>query len=198
MIDLTFTNMKYCTGAGTINYNISDHKPIYILKKKPRNIKKTIHYGRTNRNYTYEKLAEVLITNDKEEIFKEKNPNQCWSKLFDMIVKAADIICPIVEIRIRENTAEYLNKELQELQNDRDYFYQKADITDDPCDRFVSDCLKTKARIEVRKAKASYCQRQIEFHKKEHRKLWRDIKDIDPEAKPEVANIVDDESGEKI
>jgi hypothetical protein len=27
-IDLAFTNIKYCTGAGTISYNISDHKPI--------------------------------------------------------------------------------------------------------------------------------------------------------------------------
>ena len=27
-IDLIFTNMKYCTGAGVINYNISDHMPV--------------------------------------------------------------------------------------------------------------------------------------------------------------------------
>lgn len=30
-IDLAFTNMKYCTNSGTLEYNISDHKPIYII-----------------------------------------------------------------------------------------------------------------------------------------------------------------------
>ena len=30
-IDLAFTNIKYCMGSGTMNYNVSDHKPISIV-----------------------------------------------------------------------------------------------------------------------------------------------------------------------
>ena len=33
-IDLDFTNIKYCTSAGVLNYNISDHRPIYIVQQQ--------------------------------------------------------------------------------------------------------------------------------------------------------------------
>ena len=36
-IDLAFTNIKYCTGSGVLSYNISDHKPIYIVREPPYN-----------------------------------------------------------------------------------------------------------------------------------------------------------------
>ena len=199
IIDLAMTNIKYCTGSGTLNYNISDHKPIYIIKKKPRNIKKTsIFYGRTYRNYSMEKLREVISLADTKSILNENDPNQCWEKILRIITRAADALCPIIELRIRDNTPDYLNKELLELQHDRDYFAKKADVTGDPGDRFISGCIKRKARTEVRKAKSNFCQRQIELHKKEHKKLWRDIKQIDPESKPEVNNLQDDETGIKI
>ena len=199
IIDLVFTNVKYCTSSGVINYNISDHKPIYIIKKKPRNIKKTTtFYGRTYRNFSAEKLQEILVTVDTRDILNEPDPNRCWSKLYKVITEAADKLCPIIELKIRDNTPGYLNKELLELQHDRDYFVKKADDSGDPGDRFIANCIKKIARAEVRKAKAHYCQRQIEFHKKEHKKLWRDIKEIDPEAKPEVTNLYDEESGIKI
>ena len=32
-IDLAFIDMKHCTSSRTMNYNISDHQPIYIIKK---------------------------------------------------------------------------------------------------------------------------------------------------------------------
>ena len=77
-IDLAFTNIKYCTKAGTLNYNISDHKPIYIIKKKPRNSKATKEYwGRTYRNFHSEELAETLRNNDRTKALTEKDPNKC-------------------------------------------------------------------------------------------------------------------------
>ena len=199
IIDLAFTNIKYCTGFGVLNYNISDHKPIYILKKKPRNIKKTtIQYGRTYINYSYKKLVESISQLSTEAIFDESDPNNCWEKLYSLIIKVADELCPIVEMRVRENTPEYLTRELIELQHDRDYFVKKAEETCDPGDIFIAGCIKRKARTEIRKAKSSYCQKQIDLHKKDHRKMWKDVKQIDPESKQEVHNLVDETTGIKI
>ena len=60
-IDLAFTNIKQCTSSGTLNYNISDHKSIFIIKKKARNDTTTsIKWGRSYRNYTKDQLAETL------------------------------------------------------------------------------------------------------------------------------------------
>lgn len=199
IIDLAFTNMKYCTETGTLNYNISDHKPIYVIKKKPRNIKKTTVYrGRTYRNYSYQKLEEILKSIDNTEITEAKDPNICWELLLKNITTAADMLCPIIELHIRENTAQYLNNELLELQHDRDYFAKKAELTGDPCDWFIAKSLAIRARIEVRKAKSAHCKRQAEMLKQEQRKLWREIKQIDPEYKPEIQDLYDENTGIKI
>ena len=116
-IDLAFTNIKYCTSAGVLNYNISDHKPIYIIKKKVRNNKQaTSQWGRTYRNCTYEDLTTTLRGFVSDNIYDEQDPNQCWDKLEAALNKAADKLCPLIELRIRNNTAKYLNDELQELQ----------------------------------------------------------------------------------
>ena len=35
-IDLIMTNMKFCTCRGTLDYFISDHQPVFIIKKKAK------------------------------------------------------------------------------------------------------------------------------------------------------------------
>ena len=137
-IDLAFTNIKYCTGSGVLNYNISDHKPIYILKKKPRNIKRTIiHRGWTYRNFTQQKLEETLESQDHGSILNETDPNKYWIILFECITKAADALCPIIDITIRENIAKYLNNELLELELDRDHFDNKAGVIHKRTGRYI-------------------------------------------------------------
>ena len=75
-IDLAFTNIKHCTGSGTLNYNISDHKPIYILKKKIRNDESTTsHWGRSYSNYTHEELNTTVRNSLTETIHTITDPN---------------------------------------------------------------------------------------------------------------------------
>ena len=55
MIDLIFTDMKYCTDHGVIDYNIrpSDHQPVFVIKKKARGKRSKISFsGRSYRNYS--------------------------------------------------------------------------------------------------------------------------------------------------
>ena len=109
-IDLAFTNIKYCTGSGVINYNISDHKLIYILKKKPRNCKATVvRMGRSYAMCTQERLELELKKQVTVKIMEEKDPDICWALIKNIIIATADKLCPIKEERIRLKTAKYLN-----------------------------------------------------------------------------------------
>ena len=53
---------------------------------------------------------------------------------------------------IQKNVAEYLTNKLLELQQNWDYFAQKAEKAKDPGDEFIAKCKVRKARNEVRKA----------------------------------------------
>ena len=115
-IDLAFTNIKYCKGAGVINYNISDHKLIYIIKKKPRNCKETItKMGRSYANCTNEQLELEIRSHDTTNLMNEENPDKCWALIKQIIANTTDKLCPIKEQKIRIHTAKYLNRQLLDL-----------------------------------------------------------------------------------
>ena len=198
-IDLLFSNAKFCTSSGVYNYNLSDHKLIYVIKKKPRTCKLTeIHMARSYRNCNEENVIKALQEYDMTPIMAATDPNECWTKINTILTDIADKLCPLAETRIRTHTAEFLNDELLELQRDRDYFVNKADCTGDEGDRFIADCMIKKARKEIKKAKASYFKRQAIAYNQNTKKFWRELKKIDPESKDEINNILDDETKEKI
>ena len=198
-IDLAFTNIKHCTSSGTINYNISDHKPIFIIKKKIRNDTTTsIKWGRSYRNYTNEQLTETLQTHATGQILNEIDPNKCWDRLEDCINKAADLHCPLIQMKMRNTSAPFVNKELRELQSDRDYFTEKADLSGDPGDRFVANCMTKVAKQQVRKAKAEYFLNQAIIHNQDHKKFWFEYRKIQPTSKTPIKNIIDDTTKVKI
>ena len=59
--DLAHININHCNNAGVFNYKITDHKPIYIIKKKIRHDKRiTTCCGHSYRNYNFNELAGTL------------------------------------------------------------------------------------------------------------------------------------------
>ena len=62
----------------------------------------------------------------------------------------------------------------------------------------MSNCLITKTRIEVDKAKANYFKQQALKYRKDNNKFWFELKQIEPETKVEINNIKDEVTGEKI
>ena len=114
-----------------------------------------------------------LKANATECILTERDPNRCWGKLLEIITRAADKHCPLVKLNITYRTAEYVTSDIIELQPDRDYFKNKSELTNDPGNCFIVECLTKKARLEVRKAKSKYCLDQIIKHKQDHKRFYR-------------------------
>ena len=113
-IDLAFTNIKHCSDSGVINYNISDHKLIYINKKKDRNCKAMeTRMGRSYTHCTHEILLAAFSQEDTDEVLGTQDPNECLAKLDSILLQVADRICPIKKLRIRTHTVKYLTNDLQ-------------------------------------------------------------------------------------
>ena len=52
-IDLIFTNMDYIAKSGTIDLFMSDHRPVFLIKKKQKSHHPKLNFsGRTYRNYS--------------------------------------------------------------------------------------------------------------------------------------------------
>ena len=91
-----------------------------------------------------------------------------------------------------------MNSELLELQKDRDYFIQKSEITRDPGDKFIAECMVRKARNEVQKAKSRHCLDQINKYKQNPKRLWHELRQINPEEKSSINNLSNEDTGKRI
>lgn len=135
-IDLILTRMKFIHNSGTLDYFISDHLPVYIIKKKERDTRKnTTFRGRIYRNYTKKQLhRELDQLQVREKILTTLDVNIAWSYLHNAINQAADIIAPIKEHTVKEKRPHWLSNELLELARLRDQQYTKFKITNEPQD----------------------------------------------------------------
>ena len=61
LIDVIFTNIRNIYMSGCINYDVSDHLPIYIIKKRTRTVReKKYIYCKSYRNYNKAIFQENL------------------------------------------------------------------------------------------------------------------------------------------
>lgn len=81
--------MKNVYQVGVINYNLSDHLPIFIIKKRERvtNEYEYIH-KRAFKNYDADIFGETLAELDWTIIDLLEDPNTAWSMLYKRYSKS--------------------------------------------------------------------------------------------------------------
>ena len=108
-IDLIFGNAQYVHSYGTLCNVISDHYPVYICRKKPREHKTFMKsYGRTYGKYNKTLFQSLLQQYDWERYFNETDPNVLWEIIFDIITHQLSVMCPLKKIRITSNAPPWL------------------------------------------------------------------------------------------
>ena len=99
-IDLIFTNMESCDTSGVLNLHVSDHQPVFVIKKKTRdNRKKIVFTGCTYVSYSKVNLSDALTNAEKLRFREEKDPNKCWDLMEAFLEKFLDEHCPIKTFR---------------------------------------------------------------------------------------------------
>ena len=101
--------------SGVLPVSISDHLPIYVIKKKDRPLKsfKTIK-GRSYTHYNKDLLADLLLVDGRRVSYwcPGNNPDILWDIMLGIIRTATDKLCPMVNVRIRDDTPGWYTKEI--------------------------------------------------------------------------------------
>ena len=121
ILDLILTNVANTFKSGVINYNISDHSPVFMIKKR-QTIKHERGYviGRSYMNYDKIAFQNNLKNLDWSIIFLLDNPNDAWNMLYKAILLEADKMCPKRKIKISYNRPTWLTEELTEIGKERE------------------------------------------------------------------------------
>ena len=199
LIDLVMTNVEYCSDAGVINLHISDHQPIYLIKKKSKDNRPTICFkGRSYAKYSKDRLSDALTNDIKGGFRRVGNPNECWDLMESFLMGFLDNVCPIKTFRSKDNTPPWITHDIITLSRDRDTAWATAKTTDSEEDWELARRLRNWTNNSIKAAKADYLRAELEQNKKNPKTFWRNIKHVLPEQSSGVINIKNPVSSETL
>ena len=199
LLDLVFTNMDHVCDAGVSDLHISDHQPVFIVKKKQRDVRKEVNFiGRTYTNYSKELLSDCLSNAHKASFRNEDDPNRCWGLMENFLEGFLDKYCPKKTYSSKENTPAWISHDLIILSKDRDSAYERAKLTNSVQDWDHAKQLRNWVNNAVKAAKADYVKNELENNKSDAKKFWKNIKNVLPDQDTGGINIVNEVSKEAL
>ena len=181
LIDLALTNSKYVSASGTLEHYISDHQPIFIIHKKGRDTRETVHFeGRSYRTFDKDTFRKQLLESNWEGLYQSSTPDQAWSCILRNLTAVLDQMCPLRRFRIKNYRPDWMTNELIEQVKDRDYFYHKAKTTGDRDYWNIAKYLRNVTNSRIRQAKREFVLDELKVHQNDAKKFWKVIKSVVP------------------
>ena len=198
IIDLTYTDMKSISKSGVIDYDVSDHLPIFIVKKKERTkVKKRQTHGRSYKKYNPELFLQLLETQDWANFFVGNNPEHIWEVFIRNIIKCLDILCPIKLLTVVDSKPRWLSNALLYQMRDRDKAFKKARKTNLYEDWNTAKQLRNILSMDIKTAKANFIKTELNNNKNNPKKFWKQINELLPNSKgSEIQELYDETTGE--
>ena len=181
-IDLVFTNMEYVISKGTIDIHLSDHRPVFIIKKKQKEtIKSTEFWGRSYTKYNKQDFQnDVRNHNGWNEYWEHDNtdPGNLWDIALGIILEGVDTHCPNKKMKFRDDSPPWITKDMVAEITHKDYLYTKAKLSDSPNDWNTFRQKKNEIKKLLQSAKEEFIKDKLDNLKDNPRKFWRDINEM--------------------
>ena len=163
-----------------MDINISDHLPIFLVRKKIKVKKINVDFkGRSYKNLTKDKVKEILDTVDWSK-FAQNNVDVCWNFLYNNMKTVLDSLCPEKKIKFAKNRPVWITNDLINLMKERDRCLSKYLSTRLEDDKIEMRRMRNLVNIAVRNARAEYVRDQLETHKNDSKKFWKEINKLIP------------------
>ena len=194
IIDLLLTNCEIIKESGVIDVNVSDHLPIYFIRKKIKIKKENVSFkGRSYKNLNTDVLKGKLNEFDWDE-YSTQSIDVCWNVLIDRITNVIDELCPMKEFKFANTRPPWMIDDLIELMKNRDNSLKKYRISKLEEDKNNMKYFRNLVNTTIKKARNEYIKTQLNIYKNDAKKFWKHISDILPtKSKTQnFDNILDD------
>lgn len=124
IIDVIMTNIKNLAFTGCINYRISDHYPVFIVKKRLSNARVYEHvYKRSFKSYDKDIFQENLQDLDWS-LLDLLEVDEMWQMVVNAMLYEADSLCPYKWIKVNSCRPIWFTSQMNELACDRDILFR--------------------------------------------------------------------------
>ena len=198
IVDLIFTNNPTDSTSGTLNLNVSDHLPLWLIRKKMKVKAVTSEFtGRTYTNYNQDILRERLLEINWQIYFNEDDLDKAWTFFVKSVLSILNNICPIRKSRYTSSRPPWITDELMELANDRDRAMKLAKREPLPANITRAKALRNEAKLALKTIREEFIKSKLEELKDDPKKFWNELSNVIPGNKcknNEVFNLVDTNS----
>lgn len=173
-IDLIFTDIDFIIDSGVIDYSTSDHFPIYLVKKKVREVKDTTTIRcRRFRDFDLDAFCADLRQLDQADP-NHTDVNLTWELMWKNIVTVCDKHCPYVTFTARCKP-DYITDDLLRKMRVRDTAFKHAHRTKNSADLATAKALRQELTRDLRRAKRVYIQTQLDLSVGNPKRFWKVI-----------------------
>ena len=181
LLDLILTDDRDVSESGILEHMISDHQPIFAVKKKGRNTKASATFrGRSYKSFDFEGFRDRLFHSEVYNNYENFGPEELWDLILEEIVTYLDAHCPIRNFVIPNYRPDWINDHILDQIRDRDYFYKKAKKTGSIDDWNIAKHLRNTTNKNIRRAKARFVMQKLNQCKGDSSKFWKLIKTVYP------------------
>ena len=197
ILDVILTNIRNVNSWGVLNYNISDHNPVFLIKKRTKDIKNNEWIeGRSYKYYDRELLMRNLKDLDWSILPLLKDPNEAWEMIYKAILYEIDRMCPFRKFKINTLRPKWYTPELAEQAKERDRLARRARKLKTQESWEVFTRARNKFNLDIKNAKNKYTIEMLEQNEQNNNKFWKSIQDIlHTRNNGTIENIVDPETG---
>ena len=200
---INYTNMDYVVSKGTLDIYVSDHHPVYIIKKRNREPNKSSQFwGQSYVQYNKETFQADIRNHYGWDVYLTtggNDPNILWARMLNIITEVVDIHCPNKRMKFRDDSPEWITKELVAELIHKDYLYAHAKITNAPSDWNKFQQKKNETKTLLQNAKEEFLKDKLETLKDNPRKFWRVLNEMSGIGKNKKRNSgcskVEDQDG---
>ena len=179
-IDWIISSSDYVNNSGIVNDLISDHFPVYAIRKKEREyspkVKKRV---RVYKNFDADVFGTLLTTRiDWNEYYGEEDPNLLWDTVYSCMIGILEVMCPYKDIFIRKDRTPWFNNEIYECMYKRSRYIKLYRKTRNQDIFLIVKHFRNKCNKLVREAKRDYIKQTLETNRTNPRKFWRTLNSI--------------------
>ena len=193
-IDWIYTDPVNIAQSGTLNINMSDHLPIFLVRKKNRNkVEKHKTQGRSYLRYNKDTFARLLEQQDWSLFDNCNEIDSMWNEMEQKMSEALDVICPVRDLSVSDSKPEWLNNEIIQVMRKRDKAYRKARKSKQDVDWRKAIFLRNRVELLIKEFKQKKIIDNLDRHRNNPSKFWKEIRTIIPKESSSIVTSLDDE-----
>lgn len=180
LIDLILTNLKNIAYAGCLNYQLSDHYPTYLVKKRIGEVKEYKYvYKRSFKSYDVIEYQQRLAELDWS-LLDLLDVYEMWQMIVNALLYEADLQCPYKWLKINSRRPLWYTSQMGEIARDRDILFRNYRRGNRKNNTLYEKAVEKRNEFNklIKVSRDSFYNEQLTLYKNNQVKFWQTIGDI--------------------